>query len=242
MRWVYPDGVAARQEWGCEQGTADLSRQPLRQSMGYSEGTGFGGQLAEWLPAPESADVALLPSIQLGNARADDLVRNNGIAANAVEIHKDHIVGHMFRLSYRPNWRWLGMSEADSHAFIEDVEAAWMEYCDPVFGSMDVEGRRSFTEFIREGVGSIRLTVKFLSSPYGIRNPRHYSEQNSRPSVRSASARPVMVPAIVLCVPEWKSTVTERRWLIMFRTMTGLVTVSATGHGLRRRCPPGDRE
>ncbi|WP_218075172.1 phage portal protein, partial [Escherichia coli] len=77
--------------------------------MGYSGGgSGFGGQLAEWLPAPESADVALLPSIQLGNARADDLVRNNGIAANAVEIHKDHIVGHMFRLSYRPNWRWLG--------------------------------------------------------------------------------------------------------------------------------------
>ncbi|WP_218074235.1 phage portal protein, partial [Escherichia coli] len=132
----------------------DVHGQPLRQSMGYSGGgSGFGGQLAEWLPAPESADVALLPSIQLGNARADDLVRNNGIAANAVEIHKDHIVGHMFRLSYRPNWRWLGMSEADSHAFIEDVEAAWMEYCDPVFGTMDVEGRRSFTEFIREGVG-----------------------------------------------------------------------------------------
>lgn len=45
----------------------DLHGQPLRQSMGYSGGgTGFGGQLAEWLPAPESADVALLPSIQLG--------------------------------------------------------------------------------------------------------------------------------------------------------------------------------
>ncbi|EPB1795135.1 TPA: chromosome partitioning protein ParA, partial [Escherichia coli] len=45
----------------------DLHGQPLRQSMGYSGGgSGFGGQLAEWLPAPESADVALLPSIQLG--------------------------------------------------------------------------------------------------------------------------------------------------------------------------------
>lgn len=60
-------------------GLVDLHGQPLRQSMGYSGGgSGFGGQLAEWLPAPESADVALLPSIQLGNARADDLVRNNG--------------------------------------------------------------------------------------------------------------------------------------------------------------------
>ncbi|EJJ5155382.1 phage portal protein, partial [Salmonella enterica] len=72
---------------------------------------------------------------------------------NAVEIHKDHIVGHMFRLSYRPNWRYLGMSEADFHAFVEEVETAWLEYCDPVFGSIDAEGKRTFTEFIREGVG-----------------------------------------------------------------------------------------
>ncbi|STE86747.1 capsid protein of prophage [Escherichia coli] len=183
----------------------DIHGQPLRQSMGYSGGgSGFGGQMAEWLPAPESADVALLPSIHLGNARADDLVRNNGIASNAVEIHKDHIVGHMFRLSYRPNWRWLGMPEADSHAFIEDVEAAWMEYCDPVFGTMDVEGRRSFTEFIREGVGVHTFNGEILSSPYGMRNPRHYSGRNSKPSARSVSVHPVMVPAIVLCVPGWK--------------------------------------
>ncbi|HGX8792576.1 TPA: chromosome partitioning protein ParA, partial [Escherichia coli] len=40
----------------------DIHGQPLRQSMGYSGGgSGFGGQMAEWLPAPESADVALLP-------------------------------------------------------------------------------------------------------------------------------------------------------------------------------------
>ncbi|EHW46344.1 phage portal protein, lambda family [Escherichia coli DEC9B] len=39
--------------------------------------------MAEWLPPAQSADAALLPALRLGNARADDLVRNNGIAANA---------------------------------------------------------------------------------------------------------------------------------------------------------------
>ncbi|WP_182924656.1 phage portal protein [Escherichia coli] len=63
------------------------------------------------MPPAQSADAALLPALRLGNARADDLVRNNGIAANAVALHKDHIVGHMFLISYRPNWRWLGMRE-----------------------------------------------------------------------------------------------------------------------------------
>lgn len=132
----------------------DVSGNPLRQSLGYSGGgVGFGGQMADWVPHPEGADAALLPTLRLGNARADDLVRNNGLAANAVELHKDHIVGNLFRLSYRINWRYLGMKEDDAYSFVDDVEAAWQEYCDPTFGTIDVEGKRSFTEFIREGVG-----------------------------------------------------------------------------------------
>lgn len=109
--------------------------------------------MAEWLPPAQSADAALLPALRLGNARADDLVRNNGIAANAVALHKDHIVGHMFLISYRPNWRWLGMRETATKSFVDEVEAAWSEYAEGMFGEIDVEGKRTFTEFIREGVG-----------------------------------------------------------------------------------------
>ncbi|MGU0044396.1 phage portal protein [Escherichia coli] len=45
------------------------------------------------------------PNSTRGNARADDLVRNNGYAANAIQLHQDHIVGSFFRLSHRPSWR-----------------------------------------------------------------------------------------------------------------------------------------
>ncbi|HHN6518465.1 TPA: phage portal protein [Escherichia coli] len=63
----------------------DVNGVPLRESLSYhGGGAGFGGQMAEWLPPAQSADAALLPALRLGNARADDLVRNNGIAANAV--------------------------------------------------------------------------------------------------------------------------------------------------------------
>lgn len=63
----------------------DVNGVPLRESLSYNGGgAGFGGQMAEWLPPSQSADAALLPALRLGNARADDLVRNNGIAANAV--------------------------------------------------------------------------------------------------------------------------------------------------------------
>lgn len=132
----------------------DVHGAPLRESLSYSGGgVGFGGQMADWVPPAESVDAALLPSLRLGNARADDLVRNNGIAANAVALHKDHIVGHLFLISYRPNWRYLGMREAAAKSFVDEVECAWTEYCDSVFGEIDIEGKRTFTELIREGVG-----------------------------------------------------------------------------------------
>ncbi len=54
----------------------------LREYAGYhGGGSGFGGQLRAWNPPGESVDAALLPNFTRGNARADDLVRNNGYAA-----------------------------------------------------------------------------------------------------------------------------------------------------------------
>ena len=145
----------------------DVNGVPLRESLSYNGGgAGFGGQMAEWLPPAQSADAALLPALRLGNARADDLVRNNGIAANAVALHKDHIVGHMFLISYRPNWRWLGMRETAAKSFVDEVEAAWSEYAEGMFGEIDVEGKRTFTEFIREGVG-VRCVSGFFVLLHG---------------------------------------------------------------------------
>lgn len=128
-------------------------RTPLREFAGYHGGAGgFGGQLRGWQPPVESPDAALLPNLSRGNARADDLVRNNGYAANAIQLHQDHIVGAFFRLSHRPSWRYLGISEEDSRAFAREVEAAWKEFAEDDHCYIDVERKRTFTMMIREGV------------------------------------------------------------------------------------------
>lgn len=128
-------------------------RTGLREYAGYhGGGSGFGGQLAKWIPQTESVDAALLPTLERGNARADDLVRNNGFAANGVQLHQDHIVGSFFRLSHRPNWRYLGIDEQDARAFSDEVEAAWREYAEDYNCCLDVERKRTFTMMIREGV------------------------------------------------------------------------------------------
>lgn len=134
-----PDGTPARQRLSGWQGA----------------GAGFGGQLANWRPALKTVDAALLPNLKLGNARAEDVTRNNAFAANGVQLHVDNIVGHLFRLSYKPRWQRLGISDADARAFARDVEAWWMEYAEDPHGCwLDVERKRTFTMIVRESVGT----------------------------------------------------------------------------------------
>lgn len=128
-------------------------RTSLREYAGYEgSGAGFSGQLKGWMPAPQSADAALLPGLELGNARAEDLVRNNGYAANAIQLHQDHIVGSFFRLSYRPSWRYLGIDEEEARDFAREVEAAWWEYAEDDTCRIDAERKRTFTMMMREAV------------------------------------------------------------------------------------------
>lgn len=173
---------------------------PLRRYAGYNGGgPGFGGQLLDWHAPQQSADAALLPTFYKGNARADDLVRNNGVAANAVQLHQDHIVGNLFKLSYRPNWRYLGITREDARALARDVETAWTEYAEDPNCVIDIERKRTFTMMIREGIathafngetcvqpvwegssGSIFRTRFKMVSPKRIRNPGYASDTSTR--------------------------------------------------------------
>ena len=131
--------------------------QPAREQMNAYQGAGagFGGQLASWMPSAKTADAALLPQLELGNARAEDVIRNNAFASNGVQLHIDNIVGHLFRLSYKPLWRNLGISEDDARAFARDVEQAWQEVAEDEQGCyLDAERKRTFTMMIREGIGT----------------------------------------------------------------------------------------
>lgn len=147
---------------------------PLRSSVSSYQGAGagFGGQLSDWTPALKTADAALLPDLELGNARAEDVVRNNAFGANAVQLHIDNVVGHLFRLSYKPRHRRLGISEEDARAFARDVEAWWQEYAeDPDNCYLDAEGKSTFTMLVRQAVsvhtrlGEIMAAAQWLERP-----------------------------------------------------------------------------
>lgn len=179
----------------------DSAGKPMATTGGYSgAGAGFGGQLRHWTPGARTADAALLPQLSQGNARAEDLVRNHGIASNGVQLHVDNIVGHLFRLSYKPRWRSLGISEADARAFAQDVEAAFMEYAeDPVNCWVDAERKRTLTmmcreitathstvgeatasaEWIERAGSPFRTAIKLINT-HRISNPNNIPDTNNR--------------------------------------------------------------
>ena len=132
---------------------------PIRESMssGYDgAGVGFGNQLSTWAASSKSADANLLPAFDIGNARAADLSRNDAYAKSGVQLHVDHIVGHQFKLVYKPNYLLLGL-ERDSQEyndFVKLVEAKWSNFADDSRCYLDTERKRTFTMLVREAVAT----------------------------------------------------------------------------------------
>ncbi|MFP8968579.1 phage portal protein [Pokkaliibacter sp. CJK22405] len=128
---------------------------PLRSAAAYTgAGAGFGGQMKEWTPALKTADAALLPNLRLATARADDLGKNNALASGGLRAHVENVVGHLFRLNYKPRWKRLGIEEEDARSFIKDVEAIWAEIAEDPANWIDAERSRTFTMMCREAVNT----------------------------------------------------------------------------------------
>ena len=134
------------------------SGEPAREAMtSYTgAGNGYAGQLSRWNVNSKSADAAILPTFDAGNARAADLVRNDGYAKSGVQLHIDHIVGHQFKLVYKPNYLLLGLdiSSEEVAKFTKMVEAKFTNFAEDPRCYIDAERKRTFTMLIREGIGT----------------------------------------------------------------------------------------
>lgn len=212
----------------------------LREYAGYhGGGSGFGGQLRAWNPPSESVDAALLPNFTRGNARADDLVRNNGYAANAIQLHQDHIVGSFFRLSHRPSWRYLGIGEEEARAFSREVEAAWKEFAEDDCCCIDVERKRTFTMMIREGVAMHAFNGElFVQATWDTSPSRLFRTQFRMVSPKRIRTRTIPATAGT-AVPVCRLMTAVRRWDITSARTAILAGCRRNGHGYPVSYPAG---
>lgn len=151
----------------------------------YSEGPGveqlaIGGALegAElfdretvgWIPSVRSPDQINNIAKPLADARGRDMVRNDGYAQGGSALHKDNIVGSLFRLNAKPNIDVLGVDEAWAEEFQRVVEARFMAVAESEECWFDAARRNTFTAMIRLAVGSFVMSGEVLATAEWIRS------------------------------------------------------------------------
>jgi lambda family phage portal protein len=104
----------------------------------------------EWNPAFGSADGALLPARDLAVARVRDVVRNDPVARSAVERLMDAAVGEGLRLSARPDFEALGITDGETRRVLKRaLQWEWRAFCDDPRRTCDSQRRLSMNGLLR---------------------------------------------------------------------------------------------
>lgn len=148
--------------------------QILPESLGAFRGAEQNTrELGSWVTRALSGDAAVLPEKERLSSRSSDIWRNNGYASRVIQVRVDSIIGHHFKLSYKPNWRVLGIDPDSEEAarFVHDVESMWSDYAEDPECKIDAEGKRTFTQLIRDGARADTLHGEILRTAEWIRRP-----------------------------------------------------------------------
>lgn len=143
---------------------------------GAYEGAGRLNQATALWNAPiRSADAEMRFNKWTLDARARDLVRNDGYVAGAVRTKQDSIVGSRFLLNAKPNIRILrntskAFDQAWAEEFQQEVEARFTAYAESPENWIDASRKNTFTELIRLGVGIHVTTGEILGTSEWLRH------------------------------------------------------------------------
>lgn len=136
----------------------------------YDGASRFSRELAAWSPVVRSADQDLSYDKSLLDARVIDMVRNDGYAAGALAIHRDSIVGGIYRINAQPDWRVLDADEAWAEEFQEYVEKRFTLWAESPDNWPDAARLNTLTGLVRLVVGSGVLADEALATVEWLRS------------------------------------------------------------------------
>lgn len=159
---------------------------------GAHEGAKRIGALADWSPFVGPADDAILPDKALMDARAGDMLRNDGYVQSASALHRDHIVGSTYLLDAKPNSLVLfgKVDEAWEEEFQEEVETKFHLIAESDDHWLDAQRRNTLTSLVRLAVAMHVATGEVLGSA-------NWGKDDGRPSRSSL----LMLDPARLCNP-----------------------------------------
>ncbi|MDP3228508.1 MAG: phage portal protein [Acidovorax sp.] len=134
--------------------TTGAAGRPTPEAASYKAADPISRELGNWQPRQTSADRAMLPEKARTEGRASDMVRNNGYARGAKQNQKDRVIGASYKLQLQPVYKLLGITAAVAAAWASEVEVAFHAYADDPDCWIDAQRKRTFSQLLREGVGT----------------------------------------------------------------------------------------
>ena len=142
----------------------------LAMGGAYDAASRYSNELASWSPALQSVDMDILPEKTVMDARVRDTLRNDAYVQNGAQIQKDNIVGEMFLLNAKPNFKVLGLDEVWAEEFQEEVEAKFTLYAESIRNFTDASRKMTLTGQVRLAVGIHAMAGEVLASVEWMRN------------------------------------------------------------------------
>lgn len=142
----------------------------------YEGASKFDRTVALWRPNLNSADTDILPSKKISDSRVRDLMRNDGYFAAGRNIHQDNIVGAMYRMNAKPDWKTLGLTEKWAEEFSEETESKFGLWAESENNWPDASRYYTLTGLVRLAVGTYLSSGEVLATAEWLRDsPRPFS-------------------------------------------------------------------
>lgn len=140
------------------EGVATSGAGQKRMDGGLDGAARLNRNTALWNAPNRSADEEIARSKGTADPRARDQIQNNGYVSGAIETYKDTVVGSMYRLNAKPDFKYLGLDQTWADEFKDFVESNWNLYAEGPDHLVHAAGRLTASEIIR-----IMLAVEISS-------------------------------------------------------------------------------
>lgn len=129
----------------------------------YEAGSRLSQEMLLFQPPVRSADRDIAPVKRLMDSRVRDTIRNDAYAAAGAEIRKDSIVGAMFLLNAKPNYKYLSfenaaLDETWAEEFQVEVESKFTLWAESPSCYVDAQRVNTLTGLVRLAIAQFTTT------------------------------------------------------------------------------------
>ena len=128
--------------------------------------------MARWNPPITSPDEQIIAHKNTIDGRSVNLFTNDAYVRSGINMHRDGIVGAIYRLNCKPRYKMLGLDEKWAMEFAEEVEERFTSYAESNNNWVDASRHQNFSGLVRIQVMTYLMFGECLATSEWMRNER----------------------------------------------------------------------